>query len=158
MQSLCTLRNHCRQWPRNTRYQADATPYLGRTSTGWIAPALPGALIRSPRRRGREVSGDIDAERLRGVQIDHQLELGGQLNRQVGRLLTLEDAIDVADGQPVVLGHVVPVGDRPPSATKKRCQKTAGSLWRAASAMMGRDEQPPLRLPSRLGRHCPDAR
>src|SRR5207342_1734226 len=31
MQSLCTLRNHCRQWPRNTRYQADATPYLGRT-------------------------------------------------------------------------------------------------------------------------------
>ena len=39
MQSLCTLRNHCHQWPRNTRYQADATPYLGRTSTGWIAPA-----------------------------------------------------------------------------------------------------------------------
>ena len=31
MQSLCTLRDHCRQWPRNTRYQADATPYLGRT-------------------------------------------------------------------------------------------------------------------------------
>lgn len=23
----------------NTRYQADATPYLGRTCTGWIAPA-----------------------------------------------------------------------------------------------------------------------
>src|SRR5437870_9872670 len=39
MQSLCTLRDHCRQWPRNTRYQAAATPYLGRTSTGWIAPA-----------------------------------------------------------------------------------------------------------------------
>ena len=31
VQSLCTLRDHCRQWPRNTRYQADATPYLGRT-------------------------------------------------------------------------------------------------------------------------------
>jgi hypothetical protein len=40
MQSLCTLRNHCRQRPRNTRYQADATPYLDRTFTGWIAPAL----------------------------------------------------------------------------------------------------------------------
>jgi hypothetical protein len=25
-QSMCTLRNRCRQWPRNTRYQADATP------------------------------------------------------------------------------------------------------------------------------------
>jgi hypothetical protein len=53
MQSLCTLRNHCRQWPRNTRYQADATPYLGRTFTGRIAPALPGAPIRSPHQRGR---------------------------------------------------------------------------------------------------------
>src|SRR5438132_8827222 len=40
MQSLCTLRNRCRQRPRNTRYQADATPYLGRTCTGWIAPAF----------------------------------------------------------------------------------------------------------------------
>src|SRR6266478_7191582 len=30
-----------------------ATPYSDRSSTGWIAPALPGALIRSPRRRGR---------------------------------------------------------------------------------------------------------
>jgi len=39
MQSLCTLRNRCHQRSRNTRYQADATPYLGRTSTGWIAPA-----------------------------------------------------------------------------------------------------------------------
>jgi hypothetical protein len=39
MQSLCTLRRPCRQWPRNTHYQAGATPYLGRTPTGWIAPA-----------------------------------------------------------------------------------------------------------------------
>jgi hypothetical protein len=30
----------CSQQPRNTRYQADATPYLGRTCTGWTAPAL----------------------------------------------------------------------------------------------------------------------
>src|SRR5204863_9850222 len=39
IQLLCTLRDHRRQWPRNTRYQTDATPYLGRTFTGWIAPA-----------------------------------------------------------------------------------------------------------------------
>jgi hypothetical protein len=39
MQLLCTLRDPCRQWPRNTRYQAGATPYLDRTFTGWIAPA-----------------------------------------------------------------------------------------------------------------------
>jgi hypothetical protein len=41
--------DHCRQWPRNNRYQADATPYLGRTCTGRIAPALPCALTRSLR-------------------------------------------------------------------------------------------------------------
>src|SRR6516165_5541330 len=36
-----------------TRYEADATPYLGRTFTGRIAPALPDALIRWPRLRAR---------------------------------------------------------------------------------------------------------
>ena len=39
VQSLCTLRGHCRQGPRNIRYQAGATPYSDRSSTGWIAPA-----------------------------------------------------------------------------------------------------------------------
>jgi hypothetical protein len=29
MQLLCTLRTHCRQWPRNTRYQAGRYPLLG---------------------------------------------------------------------------------------------------------------------------------
>src|SRR3974377_1769193 len=29
MQSLCTLRNRCRPWPRNTRYQAGCYPLLG---------------------------------------------------------------------------------------------------------------------------------
>jgi hypothetical protein len=43
-QLLCTLRLRRRRRRRNTRYQAGATPYLGRTSTGWIPPALPGAL------------------------------------------------------------------------------------------------------------------
>jgi hypothetical protein len=40
---LCTLRRGRHLPRRNTRYQAGATPYLGRTSTGWTAPALPGA-------------------------------------------------------------------------------------------------------------------
>src|SRR5436190_9483887 len=48
MQLLCTLRNRCRQQPRNTRYQAGATPYLSRTFTGWTAPASAGALIHIP--------------------------------------------------------------------------------------------------------------
>ena len=37
-----------------------------------------------------------EAERLGGLEIDHQLVLGRRLHRQVGWLLALEDAIDVA--------------------------------------------------------------
>jgi hypothetical protein len=37
-QLLCTLRDGRHLPPRNTRYRADATPYPGRTFTGWIAP------------------------------------------------------------------------------------------------------------------------
>jgi hypothetical protein len=40
---LCTLHRGRRLPRRNTRYQAGATPYLGRTCTGWTAPASPGA-------------------------------------------------------------------------------------------------------------------
>jgi hypothetical protein len=86
MQSLCTLRNHCRQWPRNTRYQADATPYLGRTCTGWIAPAF--VLAHSfDHLVGGDYYGlrDCEAERFRGFQIDKQLELVWRLHRKIGR-------------------------------------------------------------------------
>ena len=44
-QSLCTLRRGRHLPRRNTRYQAGATPYLGRTCTGWNAPASPGAHV-----------------------------------------------------------------------------------------------------------------
>src|SRR5215831_5639560 len=67
MQSLCTLRDHCRQWPRNTRYQADATPYLGRTSTGWIAPACgwrTHSITSSARRR-------IERDMVAAAIVDH---------------------------------------------------------------------------------------
>jgi len=63
---LCTLRDHCRQGPRNTRYQADATPYLGRTCTGWIAPALRLAhLLDHLVGKLYELCWDIEAERRR---------------------------------------------------------------------------------------------
>src|SRR5258708_37568408 len=42
VQSLCTFRGHCRHGLRNIRYQAGATPYSDRSSTGWIAPACLG--------------------------------------------------------------------------------------------------------------------
>ncbi len=38
----------------------------------------------------------VEAERFRGLEVDDQLVLGRRLYRQVGGLLALEDAIDVA--------------------------------------------------------------
>jgi hypothetical protein len=40
----------------------------------------------------------VEAERLRGLEVDHQLVFSGRLHRQIGRLFALEDAVDVAGG------------------------------------------------------------
>jgi hypothetical protein len=53
-ESLCTLRARRRRRPRNTRYRAPATAYPCRSSTGWIAPASPGAQAISVQRADRD--------------------------------------------------------------------------------------------------------
>ena len=54
----------------------------------------------------------VEAERLGGLEVDDQLELGRRLHRQVGRLLALEDAIDIAGRAPVLVDQVRPVGNQ----------------------------------------------
>src|SRR5690349_13739317 len=58
--SLCTLRGRRRRRPRNTRYRAGATPYPDRTSTGWIAPASPGAHEQPLTMRALHGSGSLE--------------------------------------------------------------------------------------------------
>src|SRR5262245_6501007 len=53
----------------------------------------------------------LETERLRGLQIDHQLVFVRRLHRQVGGLLALEDTIDVAGGEPVLLDDAGAIGD-----------------------------------------------
>src|SRR3974390_2239535 len=60
---------------------------------------------RKERRRHSE------AERLSGLEVDDQLEFGPALHRQVGWLLTLEDAIDVASSLSERIDRVCPVRD-----------------------------------------------
>ena len=54
----------------------------------------------------------VEAERLGGLEVDDQFVLGRRLHRQVGRLLALEDAIDVAGRAPVLVDQIRPVGDQ----------------------------------------------
>jgi hypothetical protein len=56
----------------------------------------------------------VEAERLGGFQVDDHLVLSRRLDRQVSRLLTLEDAVDVAGRAPVLRPYEI----RPPAATK----------------------------------------
>ena len=48
---------------------------------------LDGALL--------EIHRHVEAERLRGLEIDHQLVFGRRLHRKVDRLLALQDAINI---------------------------------------------------------------
>ena len=75
---------------------------LDRTSFAWRTHS-----ITSSARASRD-GGTVEAERLGGLEIDHQFVLGRRLHRQVGRLLALEDAIDISGRAPVLVDEIGP--------------------------------------------------
>src|SRR5215472_11742966 len=62
---------------------------------------------------GEQSRRHFEAHRLRGLEIDHQLILGRRLYRQIARLLTLKDAVDVAGRLPVLLDLIRSIADQP---------------------------------------------
>ena len=67
---------------------------------------LVGALLHEKRH--------LQPKRLGGLEVDHQLVLCRRLNRQLARLLALEDAIDVARRAPEVVDLLISVGQEAP--------------------------------------------
>jgi len=59
---------------------------------------LVGASLENPRY--------VEAKRLRGLEIEHQLVLRRCLHRQVGGLLALQDAIDITGRAPPIIEPV----------------------------------------------------
>ena len=53
----------------------------------------------------------MDTERLGCLQVNHQLELGRLLHRQIGRLIALKDASGIAARQPVQFREAAAVAD-----------------------------------------------
>jgi hypothetical protein len=53
-------------------------------------------------KRGR----DSDSERLRGLEINQQLELGGLLDRKVGLFLALEDSLSVGSSPTIQVNEL----------------------------------------------------
>ena len=65
-------------------------------------------LIRPQQQRRR----DSEAERLGGLEVDHQLELRGLLDRKVGGLGAFQDLVDVYRCATNLIVKVDPVGDK----------------------------------------------
>src|ERR1700682_2102309 len=93
VQSLCTLRGHCRQGPRNIRYQASAIPYSDRSSTSWIAPACLAHSFAHLVGAGEQARRNGQVEKFCGLEIDHELKFGGLLYRQISRLGAFQDFV-----------------------------------------------------------------
>src|ERR1700757_707829 len=105
MQLLCTLRVHCRQWPRNTRYQAGRYPLLGpdfhrldRTSF-WLAHSFY-HLVGAREQDGR----NVETKLLGSFTIDEKLERCWSFHREVTWFGALQYLVDINGG---------PATDRP---------------------------------------------
>src|SRR6516165_5524273 len=78
----------------------------------------------------------FETERLCGLEVDHQLELGRRLHRKLGRIGALEDAVNVCCRPPVYVAHLGPIGQKTAARRIETIGIDRGRRWRAASAMM----------------------
>jgi hypothetical protein len=54
----------------------------------------------------------VEAQSLRGFEINHEFVFRWRLHRQVGRLLALEDAIDITRGAPELIDLIGSIADQ----------------------------------------------
>jgi hypothetical protein len=62
---------------------------------------------------GEQCVRHFEAERPCSLEVDHRFVFGGRLHRQVGRLLTLEDAVDVAGCEAILVNKIRPIRNQP---------------------------------------------
>jgi hypothetical protein len=82
---------------------------------------------------GEHALWHVEAKRLGGLKVDHQVVLGRCLYREIGGLLALEDAVDIAGRLPVLLDLVRPVGNQAASGDVVAERVDRGQPVRAAS-------------------------
>ena len=93
------------------------------------------------------------------LRLITSLVLGRRLHRQVGRLLALEDAVDVAGGAPVLVDEIGPIGDQAAGGDEGAFVVDRGQLvpGRQRDDQIAMNASPP-RSPSRSDRHSERAR
>jgi hypothetical protein len=98
-------------------------------TSGELLDHLVGAVEYRPR--------NGNTNRLGGLEVDDQLVLGGRLYRQVGRLLSFENAIDVFSRAFVHVDGVGPVGCEAPT---RRVVSEPVDVRQAIPQCQGNDE------------------
>jgi hypothetical protein len=91
----------------------------------------------------------LKADRLGSLQVDHQLVFGRRLHREIGGLLTLEDAIDISRRAAVLVEKIRPVGDQPAGGDHEASEIDRGQLVPARQ----RDDQVAMNCRLRTSRH-----
>src|SRR5665811_483744 len=72
------------------------------------------------------IRDSVEAERLGGLEIDHQLELDRGLDGKLARLDALEDAIGIGRRAPKIIGHVISVGQQAAEFSEKTVRIDGG--------------------------------
>src|SRR3954447_12346816 len=109
MQSLCTLRNHCRQWHATLATKRTLLlTWAGLPPAGSHQLCLAHSfnhLAGAAEQRRR----DVEAECHGCSEVDHKLELRGAVDRHVGGLGTLEDAAGIDADPSICIGYAVAI-------------------------------------------------
>jgi hypothetical protein len=71
---------------------------------GWLLDHLVDA--------SEQLRWHVEAERLGGFEVDREFELNRRLNRQIGCLRPLEDAIHVAGGAAELIDQIGTIGNK----------------------------------------------
>src|SRR5262249_15866658 len=88
-------------WPA----MAEAAMVPRRPAAGWNRGASFGHLVGGT----EQTCGQLDPERLCGLEIDHELEFRRRLHRQTGNFFTFKDTIDVSGRAPELFDSIRPI-------------------------------------------------
>ena len=89
---------------------AGAAPYLGRSSTGWIAPACLAHSFDHLVGAGEQRRRDFKPKRPGGGQVDDEIELSRLLDREIARLRPAKNLVDIVANAPKKLWEVWSIG------------------------------------------------